>query len=757
MNGSAATTSNATLEDQFEDLEIDYSDIEAKYAVDVHETLDDVIVIDGVPSVGKDREAKLLETVAKRFKQYAGLDVNIASMQLPYDDDGKSKGYMFIEMNSAQDATTAIKLMDQYPFDKKHRFFVNRFTDIEKLANLDETYSEPAIEAFKEKEHLRSWLADSRGRDQLVMCQNESVSVHWHQRTGSPQEIQKRERWTESYVSWSPLGTLLATFRIQGVTLWGGPAFSLYQRFAHPGVRLIDFSPNEKYIVTWSPQPIVVPENMPQGPQYFAPQDEGNRVAVWDVGTGHLLRTFPVSPDEGSNAGGSGAKGFTWPFLKWSGDDMYCARIVPGKKISVFQLPTMGLLEKKSIEIEGVVDFEWCPLGDKDKDAIEAYENAVKEAKEGKVAVKKPKDNMLVFWVPEVANQPARVSVMSIPTREILRTKNLFNVSDCKLHWHPQGDYLCVKVDRHTKTKKSMFCNLELFKMREKNLPVEVIELKDPVTAFAWEPQGSHFALISSNDPNLGAAAPGITIKTQINLYYYDTKKGDFRSLKVLDNKTSNTLYWSPKGRHLVVATMGSSQKFDLEWYDVDLGYEQRQGQPANDPAEEVKQIGAGEHYGITDLEWDPSGRYVITSASVWRHTMENGYAIWDWRGNELQKHVLERFKQILWRPRPRTLLSKEQQKAVRRNVREIGKQFEEEDAAEESNAALQHRELYQRKLDEWKAWRQANLAELNERRVDAGLEPVVTVHEQLQQQHVEESQEWIEEVLEETTEEVVE
>lgn len=41
-----------------------------------------------------------------------------------------------------------------------------------------------------------------------------------------------------------------------------------------------------------------------------------------------------------------------------------------------------------------------------------------------------------------------------------------------------------------------------------------------------------------------------------------------------------------------------------------------------NDPAESVKAIGNGEHYGITDLEWDPSGRFVVTSASVWRHSV---------------------------------------------------------------------------------------------------------------------------------------
>lgn len=30
--------------------------------------------------------------------------------------------------------------------------------------------------------------------------------------------------------------------------------------------------------------------------------------------------------------------------------------------------------------------------------------------------------------------------------------------------------------------------------------------------------------------------------------------------------------------------------------------------------------MGTAEHYGVTDIEWDPSGRYVVTSASTWRH-----------------------------------------------------------------------------------------------------------------------------------------
>ena len=188
-------------------------------------------------------------------------------------------------------------------------------------------------------------------------------------------------------------------------------------------MRLIDFSPNEQYLVTWSHDPIVVREGAEQGPQYFSPEDEGNNIAVWDIKTGHLLRTFPSVYPEGDEA----KKQMQWPTLKWSPDDKYVARVTPGQQISVYELPGMGLQGKKSIKIDGVVDFEWCPLGDKDKE------------EELKIAAgksnKKPKENTLAYWTPEVANQPARVTLMQFPSRNILRQKNLFNVSEVCVLW----------------------------------------------------------------------------------------------------------------------------------------------------------------------------------------------------------------------------------------------------------------------------------------------------------------------------------
>ena len=246
------------------------------------------------------------------------------------------------------------------------------------------------------------------------------------------------------YVAWSPSGTYIATLHRQGVRLWGGSSWKPQQRFAHPLVKLIDFSPCENYLVTWSNEPILVPDGAVQGPQYFSPDDEGNNIAVWDIKSGDLLRTFSTH-HEGEPA--PVKKQMQWPALKWSPDDKFVARLTPGQMISVHELPSMYLHGKKSIKIEGVVDFEWCPLGDKDKEEANLS---------GGKSVKKPPENMLVYWTPEVANQPARVTLLGFPSRTVLRQKNLFNVTEViTVHSHVAFTHLSNFLEVQTLLAKS--------------------------------------------------------------------------------------------------------------------------------------------------------------------------------------------------------------------------------------------------------------------------------------------------------------
>ena len=102
------------------------------------------------------------------------------------------------------------------------------------------------------------------------------------------------QNWTESYVRWSPLGSYFCTFHTRGLALWGGSNFKQIQRLPHPAAQLVDFSPCERYIVTFGNMPV-------------SRSDTGvaETVIVWDVQTGVKKRGFSV---DGPNTGS--------PFLK---------------------------------------------------------------------------------------------------------------------------------------------------------------------------------------------------------------------------------------------------------------------------------------------------------------------------------------------------------------------------------------------------------------------------------------------------------
>lgn len=101
---------------------------------------------------------------------------------------------------------------------------------------------------------------------------------------------------------------------------------------------------------------------------------------------------------------------------------------------------------------------------------------------------------------------------------------------------------------------------------------------------------------------------------------------------------------------------------------------------------------------------------------------MENGYHLYDFKGELLREEHIEKFKQLLWRPRPLTLLSKDEQKQIRKNLREYSKDFDEEDkyAVDIANSAIV--EQRKRLLNEWLAWREREQEDLRDERRELGL-----------------------------------
>lgn len=135
---------------------------------------------------------------------------------------------------------------------------------------------------------------------------------------------------------------------------------------------------------------------------------------------------------------------------------------------------------------------------------------------------------------------------------------------------------------------------------------------------------------------------------------------------------------------------------------------------------------------------------------------MENGYHLYDFKGELLREEMIEEFKQWAWRPRPPSLLTKEEQKQIRKNLREYSRIFEQEDAERISSADVAVVEARRRLLQQWYAWRQSVEEELAEERAALGL-PEKPVAELLKEQAVAAAPAGEEQVVEETLEEVLE
>ncbi len=135
---------------------------------------------------------------------------------------------------------------------------------------------------------------------------------------------------------------------------------------------------------------------------------------------------------------------------------------------------------------------------------------------------------------------------------------------------------------------------------------------------------------------------------------------------------------------------------------------------------------------------------------------MENGYHLYDFKGELLREEHIEKFKQLSWRPRPPTLLSKDEQKTIRKNLREYSKDFEEQDRIEEDKEKGAIVEERRRVFSEWLAWREKEAEMLNEERRELGLKEVLDDEETPANGEEKEGavvEEIMEEVLDETEE----
>lgn len=166
--------------------------------------------------------------------------------------------------------------------------------------------------------------------------------------------------------------------------------------------------------------------------------------------------------------------------------------------------------------------------------------------------------------------------------------------------------------------------------------------------------------------------------------------------MKKYERKTANHLFWSPAGQFIVLAGL-RNMNGALEFIDT----------------ADFTTLSNGEHFMCTDIEWDPTGRYLMTGVSWWGHKVDNAYWMWSFQGKILKRYATDRFCQFLWRPRPATLLNKKQIKEIKKKLKSYAVDFEAKDIMQMTKASKELMDKRRASYDEFMALKNAKLEQV--------------------------------------------
>ncbi|EPZ33236.1 dipeptidyl peptidase IV/CD26, N-terminal domain-containing protein [Rozella allomycis CSF55] len=587
------------------DKTVEYPDLEEKYKVEQETGYDNYVVVIGLPIVEPAKKDKLFAYIKAKVSP---VFAEAKDALMPFTD-GKSHGALFVEFETAELANKFSKAADNFRFDKNHTLTANVMTEVDRIMNMEEEFKEPEMPEYEEKGNMKEWLLDELSREQFSFVSGNKLNVKWY--IGDQAEIAFEQKNVDKYV-WSPLGTYLAGRTQTHVVMCGGSGFKPVLTFHHPKVVSFEFSPMENYLITYSNS-----------------ESEEYQTFVWDVRTGQKIRGF------------KGATSF-----KFSYNDEYVAK-VHDKAVFVYKTETMELLEKKSIRMGEIADFEWSPVA-----------------------------NIIAFWSRVEPNVPARIVLMKIPTREIIRSKNLFNVEKCSIYWQNKGEFVAFKVDKLQ--KKLTTFNLEIFKITEKDCPVEMIDLSSDISDLAWEPERSRFVTST-------------IVGRKTNLSLYELQNGSFKLIRTFERGLIHRVFWSPKGRFCIFA---GHEDYDAitEFWDL------------NTDKSKIKML-ISLACPSSGILWEASGRFIVSYCSSAKLKGSMGFKIYDFKGSLLYQEGVTEFSSFAWRPRPPTTLPEDQIKEIKKNLKTYSDKFEEEDRLRSDKAYREVVERRSRLKNEWFSW----------------------------------------------------
>lgn len=636
-----------------------------------------VVVITNLPvGVPPEKQAKLQTFLSKVITSDPSSD--ILDIYIPLSSENSSTlGVAIVTLSDEAKVAPVVERVEGFEVSKGQALKIFPFELAESI--LEDAMmeadgrkeSEAPVEII-DRTTQRNWLVDEPRMEQLLVRFDDETEISWIDPLepapklyyGGDREKSTGKKWCDLNVEFSPSGSYIITFHGPGVAVWSGKQFINKTRFEHSHVAGALFSPNEEYLLTY---------RHPISP------DDREVVKVWRVLNGELLRSF------GNTAGVLSSDQNESGFL-WSPSSNLLSRVVHGT-VFVYETPSMKLLTDPRTR-------QPAPL---------RYQNV-------KVMSWSPVEDWLALWSPEGSNEPASLVVVDVANqRSEITAKKIFSTGDspAELFWHPEGDAIALKASRLlTRSKKTGKTVFDIVRLREKNVPSEPIEnIGTSVVSVAWEPlTNGRMAVIVGEDRKVTPSATnptGIVTDYKLKVYWMVAGKpieepGKEHVLP-LQNGSFNTVVWSPFGQYFVLLQGATPAKKGSE--EVSGFAPSRKQAATGNPNGEIlfysctaggfELLKKDEHVNCNSVEWDPSGRFLITAvmlsvgeknAPSYKMEQYSGYCLWTFQGRLLKRADGIRLWNVNFRPHVAGLLTVKEKKAALKQLREKASLFEEQD-----------------------------------------------------------------------------
>jgi len=657
--------------------------------------LESIVLVDELPVAPKEKLARLEEVIKKKVAEELekqSLNIEIKRMDIPYKDESEdpkqsSYGFALIQFATEQQAQQFQNAFRGFKFTKKSIWQTYNLSTIEKYNKVEEEWAAPTLVEKELDGDLEEWQNDEN--DQFLLMAKDKVDIYLNQcgygptrtmaPTGPMQIWGKNGMGSEEWdnIRWSPRGTYILVFdkHERGLGLFGGQGFTCKEKIQARCCFNACFSPDEQFLMTQS--------GRTDERGNFIESEVKAEVSIWSVLDSEKKKTFvfPV----GHHCGDA------WERFQWSPSGQFLAT-TRKDTLCIFDawnnFSPVNDPESPNgfMHVAGLAGFTFSPL-----------------------------DDYVAYWVPEEGERPLRLCIRALPDLSNIRVKNLFNVKALEMLWHPEGTFLALKVSKTLKGKKGFLYNsFELFHIKEKEIPVDTIEIKDHILPYdiekdmiktenlgtmAWEKNGTRFVVMYG--PN------DAVTKTQVKVFKLHVN-GKVKPLPPMERSTQyNTISWSPTGRYMCLAQLkkGQSSGGALEWLDVNgdsFTQINKYNPKTKNELQKPVTLATGTHQFLTDIEWDATGRYVVTSASAFCHKMENGYVMWNFLGRELYVNKLEGCSIFKWRPRPVSELTTDQIKSIKTNMSSYANKFMEYDAIRSTQVSEVEKEKIVKLMNAW-------------------------------------------------------